>query len=65
MAALDNDFLDAIERDNEIAATREQIQHLTGSIAKPWNEQQLAKMEYQRKVARIHLARLEAAAHDA
>lgn len=57
--------MEAIERDNEIAATREQIAHLTGSIGRPWNPQQLAKMEYQRKVARIHLARLEAAAHDA
>lgn len=59
MAALDPNFLDAVELDREIAETREQVHHLKGSCARPWNPQMLAKLQLQRDNAIRHLARLE------
>lgn len=51
---------DIADLDQEIAQTREQISHLNGSLAKPWNQQQADKMLIQRTAALTHLERLKA-----
>lgn len=50
---------DIADLDQEIAEVREQIQHLKGSLRRPWNEQQATKMRYQLDAARRHRDRLE------